>query len=87
MGPISQDSSSAGMAAAIEANLNATFALLGRAPSTQLHDDDPDLRWYVTPKVPYHSSTTSTSQNFPKRRMSTPGSRNSDNTLPHINSP
>ena len=53
MGPISQDSSSAGMAAAIEANLNATFALLGRAPSTQLHDDDPDLRWYVTPKVPY----------------------------------
>jgi hypothetical protein len=87
MGPISQAPSSARMAAAIEANLNATFSLLDRSPSTQLHDDDPDLRWYITPKVPYFSSTTSTSQNFPKRRMSTLGSRNSSGTLLHINSP
>ena len=49
----SQDPSSAGMVAAIEANLNATFSLLGRSPSTQLHDDDPDLRWYISPKVPF----------------------------------
>ena len=53
MGPISQDASSAGMAVAIEANLNATFSLLDRAPSTQLHDDDPDLRWYISAKVPH----------------------------------
>ena len=53
MSTISQDPSSAGMAAAIEANLNATFSLLGRSPSTQLHDDDPDLRWYISPKVPH----------------------------------
>lgn len=53
MGTITQDASSAGMATAIEANLNATFSLLDRAPSTQLHDDDPDLRWYITPKVPH----------------------------------
>ena len=53
MGAISRDASSAGMAWAIEANLNATFSLLDRAPSTQLHDDDPDLRWYISAKVPY----------------------------------
>ena len=53
MGTISQDTSSAGMAWAIEANLNVTFSLLGGSPSTQLHDDDPDLRWYITPKVPH----------------------------------
>jgi len=53
MGMISQDTSSAEMATAIEANLNATFALLDRAPSTQLHDDDPHLRWYITPNVPH----------------------------------
>ena len=41
------------MVAAIEANLNETFSLLGSSPSTQLHDDDPDLRWYITPKVPH----------------------------------
>jgi predicted GNAT family acetyltransferase len=51
MGAISQDTSSAGMVAAIEANLNETFSLLGSSPSTQLHDDDPDLCWYITPKV------------------------------------
>jgi ribosomal protein S18 acetylase RimI-like enzyme len=49
----SQDPSSAGMAWAIEANLNGTFSLLGSSPSTQLHDDDPGLRWYITPKVPH----------------------------------
>jgi ribosomal protein S18 acetylase RimI-like enzyme len=53
MGAISRDTSAAGMAWAIEANLNETFSLLGRAPSTHLHDDDPDLRWYITPKVPH----------------------------------
>jgi hypothetical protein len=53
MGAISQDTSSAGMVAAIKANLNETFSLLGRSPSTQLHDDDPDLCWYITPKVPH----------------------------------
>jgi ribosomal protein S18 acetylase RimI-like enzyme len=53
MGTISQDTSSAEMAVAIEANANATFSLLDRAPSTQLHDDDPHLRWYITPKVPH----------------------------------
>jgi ribosomal protein S18 acetylase RimI-like enzyme len=53
MGAISQDTSSAGMAAAIEANLNETFSLLGSSPSTQLHEDDPDLCWYITPKVPH----------------------------------
>ena len=53
MSTISQDPSSAAMAAAIEANLNATFSLLGTSPSTQLHDNDPDLRWYISPKVPF----------------------------------
>jgi hypothetical protein len=53
MSTISQDTSSAGMAAAIEANLNATFSLLGRSPNTQLHDDDPDLCWYITPRACY----------------------------------
>jgi len=41
------------MAAAIEANLNGTFSLLDRAPSPQLRDDDPDLCWYISAKVPY----------------------------------
>jgi predicted GNAT family acetyltransferase len=53
MGAISQDTSSAGMATAIEENLNEVFFLLGSSPSTHLHDDDPDLCWYITPKVPY----------------------------------
>jgi ribosomal protein S18 acetylase RimI-like enzyme len=52
MGPMSQDTSSAEMAWAIEANLNATFALLDSSPNTQLHEDDPNLRWYITPNVP-----------------------------------
>jgi ribosomal protein S18 acetylase RimI-like enzyme len=53
MGAISQDTSSAGMAWAIEENVNETFSLFDRAPSTHLHDDDPDLRWYISPKVPH----------------------------------
>jgi GNAT superfamily N-acetyltransferase len=53
MSAISQDVSSAGMAAAIEANLNAVYPLFGRAPATELHDDAADLRWYITPDVPY----------------------------------
>jgi GNAT superfamily N-acetyltransferase len=52
MSAISQDVSSVGMAAAIEANLNATFSLLGSSPITELHDA-PDTRWYITPKVPF----------------------------------
>jgi hypothetical protein len=48
---VSHDLSSAGMTAAMEANLNGTFSLLGKSPSTQLRDDDPDLCWYITPKV------------------------------------
>jgi hypothetical protein len=52
MSAISQDVSSAGMAAAIEANWNATFSLVGSSPITELHDA-PDLRWYITPKVPF----------------------------------
>jgi GNAT superfamily N-acetyltransferase len=52
MSAISQDVSSVGMAAAIEANLNATFSLVGSSPITELHDA-PDTRWYITPKVPF----------------------------------
>jgi hypothetical protein len=52
MSAISQDVSSAGMAAAIEANWNATFSLVGSSPITELHDAS-DLRWYITPKVPF----------------------------------
>jgi hypothetical protein len=53
MDAISQDTSSEGMVWAIEENVNVTFSLLGSSPSTQLHDDDPDLRWYISPKVPH----------------------------------
>ena len=53
MSAISQDVSSAGMGAAIEANVVETFSLFGRAPGTELHDDDPALRFYVTPEVPF----------------------------------
>jgi ribosomal protein S18 acetylase RimI-like enzyme len=53
MDAISQDPSSAEMATAIEASVNATFSLLGMAPSTHLHDDDRDLCWYITPNVPH----------------------------------
>jgi ribosomal protein S18 acetylase RimI-like enzyme len=53
MSAISQDVSAAGMAAAIEANWNAAFSLIGRSPIVQSHDDDPELRWYITPKIPF----------------------------------
>ena len=52
MGATSGDTSCAGMAAAIEANIVETSALFGRVPGTELHDEDPDLRFYVTAGVP-----------------------------------
>jgi hypothetical protein len=54
-----EDISSAGMAAAIEANIIETSSLFGRVPGTQLHDEDPHLRFYVTAGSPLPSSTTS----------------------------
>ncbi len=53
MGVTSQDTSSEGMAAAIEANIVETSSLFGRVPGTDLHDEDPDLRFYVTAGVPF----------------------------------
>jgi hypothetical protein len=52
MGAISQDLSSAGIAAAIETNWIAAFGHWSQAPRIELHDEEPDLRWYVTPGVP-----------------------------------
>ena len=52
MDATSGDTPSAGMAAAIEANIVETSALFGRVPGTELHDEDPDLRFYVTDGVP-----------------------------------
>jgi hypothetical protein len=52
MGAISQDLSTAGMAAAIEANWVGVFGLWSHTPSIEVHDDEPDLRWYITPGVP-----------------------------------
>jgi ribosomal protein S18 acetylase RimI-like enzyme len=52
MGAISQDLSTAGMAAAIEANWVGVFGLLSHTPRIEVHDDEPDLRWYTTPGVP-----------------------------------
>jgi hypothetical protein len=52
MGAISQDLSTAGMAAAIEANWIGVFGLWSNTPSIEVHDDEPDLRWYITPGVP-----------------------------------
>lgn len=52
MSAISQNISSAGMAAAIEANVNEVFSLFGSAPITEVHED-PDLRWCITPGVPF----------------------------------
>jgi hypothetical protein len=77
MSAISQDLSSAEMSAAIEANGLGVFKLWSRVPSMELHDDTPDVRWYKTPGVPSPSSFTSTSRDFRKRRISTPGSRRS----------
>jgi GNAT superfamily N-acetyltransferase len=53
MSAISQDVSSVGMAAAIEANWIGGAELWSRVPITELHNDDPDLRWYTTPGVPF----------------------------------
>ncbi len=53
MSAISQDVSSAGMAAAIEANWIGAFSLWSRVPITELHDEAPNLRWYTTPDVPF----------------------------------
>ena len=52
MGAMSQDLSSAGMAAAIEASWSVVFEQWGRSPRVQLHDEARDLRRYVTPGVP-----------------------------------
>ncbi len=60
MTAVSRDTSPAGMAAAIETDVAETSSLLGRVPGTELHDRDPDLRFYVTAGSPFPSSTTST---------------------------
>ena len=52
MGIIRQDLSSAGMAAAIEANWIGVFGHWSHTPRTEAHDEEPDLRWYLTPGVP-----------------------------------
>src|SRR5215207_1395189 len=52
MSAISRDVTSVGMAAAIEANLNAAFPLFSSLPSIELHDD-PALRWLITPDMPF----------------------------------
>jgi ribosomal protein S18 acetylase RimI-like enzyme len=52
MGAISQDLSTAGMAAAIEANWVGVFGLWSHTPSIEVHEDEPDLRWYITPGIP-----------------------------------
>jgi ribosomal protein S18 acetylase RimI-like enzyme len=49
---MSQDLSSAGIAAAIDASWNVVFEQWGRSPRVELHDEARDLRWYVTPGVP-----------------------------------
>ncbi len=79
MGATSGDTSSAGMAAAIEANLNAVYPLFGRAPSTELHDDAPDLRWYITPHMPFPLFNHVYLTRLPQG-LSTPGSRRSGST-------
>jgi ribosomal protein S18 acetylase RimI-like enzyme len=52
MGAIRRDLSDTGMTAAIEANCIAAFGHWSRAPRIELHDEEPDLRWYLTPGVP-----------------------------------
>jgi ribosomal protein S18 acetylase RimI-like enzyme len=52
MGAVSQDLSTAGMAAAIEANWVAVFGHWSHTPPIEVYDDEPDLRWYITPGVP-----------------------------------
>jgi hypothetical protein len=53
MSAMSQDLSSAGMAWATEANGVGVFELWSRVPAMELHDDPPEVRWYITPNVPY----------------------------------
>ena len=53
MGAISQDISSAGMSAAIEANWIGVFEHWSHASSVDVHDEGNDVRWYVTPGVPF----------------------------------
>jgi hypothetical protein len=53
MSTISQDLSSTGMAWAIEANGVGVFELWSRVPAMELHDDTLDVRWYMTPEVPF----------------------------------
>jgi ribosomal protein S18 acetylase RimI-like enzyme len=52
MGAISKDLSSAGMAAAIEASWIAAFGHWSSTPRIEVHDDEADLRWYLTSGVP-----------------------------------
>ncbi len=60
MGATGQDTSSAGMAAVIEANVVETSSSCSRVSGTRLHDEDPDLRFYVTAGSPFPSSTKPT---------------------------
>jgi ribosomal protein S18 acetylase RimI-like enzyme len=53
MGAISQDLSAAGVAAAIDKSWIGACGYWGAAPSVELHDDEPDVRWYVTHGVPF----------------------------------
>jgi ribosomal protein S18 acetylase RimI-like enzyme len=53
MGAISQDLSSAGMAAAIEASWTGLFEQWSRSSRVEPHDEARNLRWYVTPGVPF----------------------------------
>lgn len=53
MSAMSQDLSSAGMAWATEANGVGVFELWSRVPAMESHDDPPEVRWYISPNVPY----------------------------------
>ncbi len=53
MGAVSRDLSSAAMAAAIEASWIGAYEHFSRTPRTELHDEEPDLRWFVTPSIPH----------------------------------
>jgi hypothetical protein len=49
MGAISRDLSSAATAAAIDASWVGANEHFSRTPRTELHDEEPELRWFVTP--------------------------------------
>ena len=53
MSEIHQDFSPAGMTAAIDANVVGTTSSFGRVPGTELRGEDPDLRFIVSPAVPF----------------------------------